>query len=242
MKMSESLGRGRRVHRDVGKAYVFKILNIMRHYYSLRDIEKMLDLPAQTIWKYVNLVAVPEEKTVAKIISKVSELRLIDKLVENSIREFRENPVAVLSKPGFLKLFSYVTEDFVNGAKIDLVVPISAAAAILGSYVATELPSLLCPFIESPLPDKKGYIIAYYESDNETHFIALPKSCLKEKTTTLIIDVVLDEPSKLKNVIEVLSKNRTHVYGVATVDSSDSVLDLARSIGLKVMTLRRWHY
>ncbi|MGC8975488.1 MAG: hypothetical protein ACP5KB_04740 [Thermoprotei archaeon] len=242
MRMSESLGRGRRVHRDVGKAYVFKILNIMRHYYSLRDLEKMLDLPAQTIWKYVNLVAVPEEKTVIKIISKVGELRLIDKLVENSIREFRENPVAVLSKPGFLKLFSYATEDFVSGAKIDLVIPISATATILGSYVATELPSLVCPFTENPPPDKKGYIITYYNSDKETYFIALPRSCLKEKTTTLIIDVVLDEPNKLMNVVDVLSRNKIHVYGVATVDSSDSVLDLARSIGLKVMSLRRWHY
>lgn len=130
----------------------------MRHYYSLRDIEKILDLPAQTIWKYVNLVAVPEERTVAKIIGKVSELRLIDKLIENSMKEFKENPVTVLSKPGFLKLFSYVTEDFVGGAKIDLVVPMSTAAIVLGSYVATELPSLICPFTENPCMIGKGML------------------------------------------------------------------------------------
>lgn len=242
MKMSESLGRGRRVHRDVGKAYVFKILNIMRHYYSLRDIEKMLDLPAQTIWKYVNLVAVPEEKTVAKIISKVSELRLIDKLIENSMREFRENPVIVLSKPGFLRLFSYVTEDFVGNAKIDVVIPISEAATVLGSYVATELPSLVCSFTENPPYDKKGYIITYYNDSNETRFMALPKSCLKEKTTALLIDVLLEEPSKLRSVVETLGKNKVHIYGVVTVDSSENVLDLAKSMGLRIMTLRRWHY
>ncbi|MEM0474195.1 MAG: hypothetical protein QXV93_01690 [Zestosphaera sp.] len=240
--MNESLGKGRRVHRDVGKAYVFKILNIMKHYYSLRDIEKMLDLPAQTIWKYVNLVAVPEEKTVAKIISKVGELRLIDKLIENSVKEFRENQVTVLSKPGFLKLFSYITEDFVGGAKIDLVIPMSTAAIVLASYLATDLPGLLCPFTESPLYDKKGYIITHYNSNNEARFIALPKSCLKEKTTALLVDVLLEEPSKLKSVVEVLSKSRIHVYGVAVIESPDNVVDLARSMGLKVMTLRHWHY
>lgn len=226
----------------MGKAYVFKILNIMKHYYSLRDIEKMLDLPAQTIWRYVNLVAVPEEKTVAKIISKVSELRLIDRLIENSIREFRENPVAVLSKPGFLKLFSYVTEDFVGGAKIDLVIPMSTNAIALGSYLATDLPGLICPFTENPPHDKKGYVIVYYNSNNETHFLALPKSCLKEKTTALLVDVLLEEPSKLKSVVEVLNKSRIHVYGIVVIDSSDNVVDLARNMGLKVMTLRRWHY
>lgn len=240
--MNESLGRGRKVHRDVGKAYVIKILSIMRHYYSLRDIEKMLDLPAQTIWKYVNLVAVPEEKTVAKIISKVSELRLINRLIENSIREFKENPVAVLSKPGFLKLFSYVTEDFVGSAKIDLIIPMSTNAIILGSYVATDLPGLICPFTENPPHDRKGYVIAYYSSNNEARFIALPKSCLKEKTTALLVDILPEEPSKLESVVGVLSGNRIHVYGVVAIDSPDNVLDLARGMGLKVMTLRRWHY
>lgn len=240
--MNESLSKGRRVHRDVGKAYVFKILNIMKHYYSLRDIEKMLDLPAQTIWKYVNLVAVPEEKTVVKIINKVSEMRLINKLIEDSLREFRENPVAVLSKPGFLKLFSYVTEDFVDGAKIDLVIPMSTNAVALGSYLAADLPGLICPFVENPPHDKKGYVITYYNNNNETHFMALPKSCLKEKTTALLVDILLEEVGKLKSVVEVLSKSRIHIYGVVTIDSPDNVVDLTRNIGLKIMTLRRWHY
>jgi len=241
-KVCGSVSKGRRVHRDAGKAYVFKILNIMRHYYSLRDIEKILDLPAQTIWKYVNLVAVPEERTVAKIIGKVGELRLIDKLIENSIKEFKENPVTVLSKPGFLKLFSYVTEDFVGGAKIDLVVPMSTTAIVLGSYVAAELPSLVCPFTENPPHDRKGYVVAYYNDNNETRFVALPKSCLREKTTALLVDVILEEQDKLRNVVDVLSKNKIHVYGVVAVDSPDEVVGLVRGMGLKLMTLRRWHY
>lgn len=240
--MIESLGRGRRVHRDVGKAYVLKVLNIMKHYYSLRDIEKMLDLPAQTIWKYVNLMIAPEEKTVAKIISKVEELKIIDKLLDDSIREFRENPVKVLSKPGFLKLFSYVTESFVGNAKIDLVIPISNIATILGSYLATELPSTLCPFTENPIHDKKGYIVAHYASNEGVNFMAMPRSCLKEKPTALLIDVVLDEISKLRSVLEVLNKVRVQVYGVAAIEASDEVWGFMRNNGLRLMTLRHGHY
>ncbi len=237
--MIEPLGKGRKVHRDVGKAYALKILNIMRHYYSLRDIEKILDLPAQTIWKYVNLVAVPEEKTVAKIISKVSELRIIDKLVDESIREFRENPVNVLSRPGFLKLFSYVAEIFVGDAKIDLVMPISSGAMILSSYLATELLSAICPFIERPIQDRKGYAVTYYTDDNGIKFIALPKSCLKDRSTVLLVDIALEELSKLRGVSEILSRARMRIYGLVAIDASEAVLENARNVGLKVMTLKR---
>ncbi|MEM0015247.1 MAG: hypothetical protein QXS42_07400 [Zestosphaera sp.] len=240
--MIESLGKGRRVHRDIGKAYVFKVLNIMKHYYSLRDIEKMLDLPAQTIWKYVNLMIVPEEKTVAKIISKVDELRVIDRLIDESLREFRENPVKVLSKPGFLKLFSYVAESFVGNAKIDLVIPVSNIAMILGSYLATELPSILCPFTEDPIHDKKGYVVAYYANTEGVNFMAMPRSCLKEKPTSLLIDVTLDELNKLRSVLEALSRAKVNVYGVVAVEASDDVWDFVKNNGLRLTTLRHRHY
>lgn len=240
--MIESLGRGRRVHRDVGKAYVFKVLNIMKHYYSLRDIEKMLDLPAQTIWKYVNLMIVPEEKTVAKIISKVEELRIIDRLIEDSLKEFRDNPVKVLSKPGFLKLFSYVAESFVGNARIDLVIPISSTATILGSYLATELPSTLCPFTEDPIHDRKGYVVAYYASNEGVNFMAMPRSCLKEKPMALLIDATLDELNKLRSVLEALNKVRVQVYGAVTIEASDEVWDFARNNGLRLTTLRHGRY
>lgn len=65
---------------------------------------------------------------------------------------------------------------------------------------------------------------------------------MREKTTALLVDVILEEQDKLRNVVDVLSKNKIHVYGVVAVDSLDEVVGLARGMGLKVMTLRRWHY
>ncbi len=53
--------------RGVKKVSVIKLLTLLNYRYSLRDLQALLGIPYQTLWKYVSLKCMPEERTSKKI-------------------------------------------------------------------------------------------------------------------------------------------------------------------------------
>lgn len=48
--------------RGIRKASVIKLLTLLNYRYSLRDLQELLGIPYQTLWKYVSLTCMPEER------------------------------------------------------------------------------------------------------------------------------------------------------------------------------------
>lgn len=229
-----------RSHKDTKKVHALKILNVMRYYYSLRDIQKLLDLPYQTLWKYVNLISVPEEKTVDKILSKLEELKILDRLIAESLSELGQGLTNIITKPGFLNLFSLIANEFVQNTRVDLIVPTSTHALLLSGPVAMELTCDICPFISEALSDRKGYVIIHYLDTqyNEVKFAIASKTCLTNKHQALIIETFVNTSDKIAAVIDVLKRFKIQVYGVLTLYARREAYENLRALGLNVKSLK----
>jgi len=46
----------------VTRSRALEILDVLNYFYSLRRLEGLLNIPFQILWRYVNLLNVPEEK------------------------------------------------------------------------------------------------------------------------------------------------------------------------------------
>ncbi len=55
---------------------VIRLLTLLNYYYyfSLRDLRSMLGIPYQTLWRYVSLKCMPEERTSRRIAERIEEL------------------------------------------------------------------------------------------------------------------------------------------------------------------------
>ncbi len=78
--------------RGFRKSSIIKLLSVLNYRYSLRDLQSLLGIPYQTLWKYISLTTMPEEETSRKILQRVEELKLIDKLVMEPRRLLRGIP------------------------------------------------------------------------------------------------------------------------------------------------------
>ncbi|NHW44679.1 MAG: hypothetical protein HA491_02975, partial [Candidatus Verstraetearchaeota archaeon] len=123
------------------RSRVLELLHALNFFYSLRDLEEVLGVPFQSLWRYVNLLSVPEEKTTEKILSKIQELNLVEGAVRKALSDADVEIWSLAREPSFLRLFSLIIEELVEkeGVEVDVVVPLSEYAIPLASVVSMEL-------------------------------------------------------------------------------------------------------
>ncbi len=224
--------------KTVKKAGVIKLLTLLNYRYSLRDLQTMLGIPYQTLWKYVTLVNMPEEKTSAKIVDRIEELNLLEKFVRETVEEARNDPYDIVRKPGFLTLFTMMVKNVLYDVKVGVIVPMSEYALMLATALSLELRCDVCPALANhPLKRCKGFFTTCF-TDNEKHVsVAVPKHCLKNKNRALLVDVVLQDTDKVEAFLGLLRSARVEVSGVAAVISGKNVEEFVKGMGFKFITL-----
>ncbi|MEM0320365.1 MAG: hypothetical protein QXS67_03020 [Candidatus Nezhaarchaeales archaeon] len=212
------------------RSRVLNILHVLNYFYSLRDLEEMLGVPFQNLWRYVNLLSVPEEKTAEKILSRIQELNLIEETVRKVLLDTDVEIWSLAREPSFLRLFSLVIEELVED-RVDVVVPLSEYAIPLASIVAMELERPLCPvMLHNVRGEKEGFYVAHYTSckSGELRMIALPRRSLHGKESALMIDIVVDELDHIETVAGIMKR--------AKIDQQYLIaIQLSKDIYLKLM-------
>jgi hypothetical protein len=187
------------------RSRVLELLHALNFFYSLRDLEEALGVPFQSLWRYVNLLSVPEEKTTEKILSRIQELDLVGGAVRKALLGADVEIWSLAREPSFLRLFSLVIEELVEkeGVEVDVVVPLSEYAIPLASVVSMELEKALCPVMTCNVKnEKEGFYVAYYTSsrDEELRVITMPRKGLQGKESALMLDIALDDPNHVEAV------------------------------------------
>ncbi|MEM4576452.1 MAG: hypothetical protein QW701_03175 [Candidatus Nezhaarchaeales archaeon] len=188
---------------------VIDMLRALNCFYSLRDLEEVLDVPFQNLWRYVNLLSVPEEKTIEKIMSRVRELKLIEETIGRVLSDPDVDIWSLAREPGFLRLFSLVIEELAEGLKVDVIVPLSYYALPLASVVAMDLETAICPVTTyGARSEREGFYTAHYISsrDGELRMIAIPRRSLHGRERALLIDVVVDDLNLVEAVVGVIKR------------------------------------
>ncbi len=223
--------------RGVKKASVIKLLTLLNYRYSLRDLQALLGIPYQTLWKYVSLKCMPEEKTSVKIAERIEKLRLLDKLVEEAVNAAREDPYDLVRKPGFLSLFTLMVSNVLHDVRVGVVVPMSEYALMLATALAMELHCEMCPALREGPPARKGYYTTYFNERGKTIVVGVPKHCLKDKGRAVLVDVVFGSADKVEAMLAMLKSARVDVVLAAAVVAGKDVSDALTSKGVKVFSL-----
>jgi len=223
--------------KGVKKASVIKLLALLNYRYSLRDLQALLGIPYQTLWKYVSLKCMPEERTSKRIAERIEELKLLDKLVEEAVNAARENPYDLVRKPGFLALFTLMVSNALHDVRVGVVVPTSEYALMPATALAMELHCEVCPLLREGPPARKGYYTTHFSECGKSVVAGVPKHCLKDKGRAVLVDVVLNSADKVEAILAILKSARVDAVLTAAVIVSEDVNESLISRGIKVFSL-----
>lgn len=221
---------------------VIKLLTLLNYHFSLRDLQSMLGIPYQTLWRYVSLKCMPEERTGRRILERIEELKLMDKVLDAAVREALKDPYDLVRKPGFLALFTLMVKDAVRDTRVGAVIPMSEYAMMPATAIALELHCEVCPALpHHPLRGRRAYQTTHYSTPSGSLAVAVPKHCLRDKGKAVLVDVVLSERDKVEAFLGLLRSSRVEARCAAAVVMSDDIASLLNEAGVKHVRIATPH-
>ncbi len=217
-----------------------RIPSLFNYFYSLRDLERLLGISFQNLWKYVNLVSVPMRSTIDKILKRVEGLKLMDRILSEIVNHF-DNVAALTGNPGFLKLFSILVAKIVGSTKVDTVILLSLEAIPLATVVTLETNSTVRHVYSHDvrIATHENYMVSHYVSQtHELRFIAIPKSCLKPRSKVVLVETVIEDLNKIATIIDLLKKRMCVPTLLIAIDSVENAYSIAQRYKLHVKVLR----
>jgi len=201
---------------EVGKnprLELFNLLRALKFFYSFKDLERMLDVPAQVLWRYIVLRAVPEKETVQKLLARVRERLLVEETIRAAAKSSSE-PWMLLANPGMLMLAALKAVDEFKKSRIEVVLaspdPYSASlAAMVASYIGARLCASSCTPLSSSTTT-----VAYEVAPGIVRVAALPRKCLQRRARTLVVASAVPPEHLLTAPLELAYKGQADVVGV----------------------------
>lgn len=212
------------------KIKIMKMLRALNYIYSLRQLESILDIPYQNLWKYIHMLTIPSDEVVIDIISKLSEGKLIEKTINDMAKVYRDKIHDLASDIGFLSLYIFKIEDILRDVGADIVLPISENSIPFATILAWELGLKMClPIFESKVGETKVKVIWYISNtEREVKLFITPSTCL-EKTNTILVTITLDDVDKLKAVLHILKQSDSEVKAIVTIYITKECLDYIKN-------------
>lgn len=235
MRLGASSGKGSMPRERNVRSYVLRVLDTLNYFYSFRDLEKLLGVPFQSLWRYVNLLSIPEERTAERILERVKKLNLIETAAREALEEVGDEIWRLARTPGFIQLFSIVAEEVIGVEKLNTVVAVTEEALSLATATAMELEAEVCYASERVRLEKRGFLTAQYRSRryNELRFLAIPRSCVRDGGRSALIDTVLEDIDRISAIVTLLKRARNEVLGYVAIAARREDLELVRSMGVE---------
>ncbi|MDK6028164.1 hypothetical protein QPL79_02135 [Ignisphaera sp. 4213-co] len=219
------------------KLTIVKILKALNRFFSLRDLEQVLDVPFQSLWKYVNLIGLPSEEVVESISTKLAKLRIVDEILANEAKKFRSNPYSLSMNMGFLELYALKIAASLKNFDIDVVVSLSQEASTLATLVSNETGADLCiPLPNENLNPELIKVISYYSTaSKKMKMLIYPRNCVKEEKKVFLSDLILIDLDKFEAVNALIKSKDSKVFGIATIYISKNALEKLASHDIKIV-------
>ncbi|MGC8566940.1 MAG: hypothetical protein ACP5I6_03410 [Caldisphaera sp.] len=217
------------------KLMVFRLLGALKYFYSFKELEERLGVPAQILWRYVTLRTVPERTTAEKILSKIRESHIIEDVLAKYYIE-NEELWSLLSNPGIMTLAGLRALDELKDEKINTIISSpDGYAAALGSTFSSLFHARLCASSHSPY--SKHIISKNYKISSEFFdVILLPRECVARKSKVIIVTVDGSKSMLLNSLIDLANSRQAHISGILCVIGSKSKIDEVIKSKLKYNT------
>jgi hypothetical protein len=193
------------------KFHLVEMLRVLTHFYSYRDLEEILEVPMQTLWKYATYRTVPEKETALRLLGRIRETGILEDTIRRNIT-LSEDPLMMLSNPGLLELATFMTADLVKGYKITTVVsgPDSYSAAF-ASLIAAKYKIRLC--LSTGMLYTSDSICSNAYSNGFVIPICVSKGCVWKRQRILVV-VAKQVPGSIKALIQLLKKTGSTIGGI----------------------------
>ncbi len=213
-----------KLNKEFSPYVTVRLLNALKGFYTFRKLEELLGIPSQVLWRYTSLINIPEKNTAEKIIKKIEEEKLVEKVI-NSIAIVNRygfvNSLNFCYNIGFLNIVGYKAWKFTKGTEIDIVMSTSRNGDPLATIVAEWLKAKICPVKRLPLIDNEKYVSENFISSTTNQYsqIYIPKDFLEKNKKILIVEDILNKGNSTKALVIILSKLKIHVWGILTIVS-----------------------
>lgn len=205
------------------KYLLLELLRILNHFYSFRELERKIEVPMQTLWKYHTLRTIPEKETAVKILRKIKESRIIENTLYDVLSSAR-NPLEILGNPGVLELAAYLINDYIKQYRLNAIVSMpDNYSSIISAILASKNRLKLC-LAGSIFAPPNSICTALVGDDNKIIPLCYPRSCLvKKQRIALICSVYI--PKTLSQLVLFLHKNSQIIEEIIFVYGNKATIE-----------------
>jgi len=221
------------------RSLVVRLLNALKCFYTFKDLEELLNVPQQVLWRYVNFLTVPEEGTARRILNRIEELKLVEKIIEQRVRVSNGKVVEkwrFYENVGFLDIFSFYVLTIVRIDDVDTVLGFPEDSTALATSVAQWLRAYLCVATRNALTsDGTKYVTEVCTSQvtGRVEYLAVPRGCLEKGDLVLLVTDVLNDAELLGTAVRLVRKAQAEPWGLVAVAALPELITEARRYGIK---------
>lgn len=205
--MSELAEHVHLLRRDV-KVLTMRLLSALKDFYTFKELEEILGIPYQTLWRYTNFLTTPEESTARKLVQIIREKKLIENAFDRSFARIKNlsDIWDVVKNIGFLDLVAFEALELLNGEEVDGVLAFPEEAGILGAIIAHWVRGNICVTTRSV---SLGDVIVepFREDSLLLNFISVSRGCIPRKGKVILTTIILYNRELLEAAVAVVKKS-----------------------------------
>lgn len=180
------------------------------------------------------MLSIPSDEVTANILARLSELKLIDKTINEFINMHKNNIHELVSDIGFLSLYTLKLEDDLREQDIDVIIPISGGSVPFATILAWELGLKTCiPFFDAKVEDSKVRVTWYHSHYNNNIKLFIISTTCVDDLNVLLVDTVLDDIEKFKAILHLLKSGNSNLKGVVTIYVGKECIDFIEKHALQ---------
>jgi len=199
-------------------------LKALKYFYSFKELESLLDVSSQVLWRYLSFRAVPEKETALKIIDKVREKKLVQKILE-SLRESQDLELDV-TNPGAL-LLAYLKlagEKWASDAVL-IITKEDPFSVAVSTVLALNFRAKMCIAMSRVV--SKNYVYEVFETpERELRVFSLPRKCIQRRDKA-VVSVYECSPEECIALINLARRLHATVSGLFVFKGNKSRLQQA---------------
>lgn len=189
---------------------VVKLLSSLKGFYTFKELEEELDMPAQMLWRYTNLMNIPEKRTATKILEKIHErnllVRIYNKVIVKNIYGYVE-VWRYLYDRHFLNLVGYEAANLIGQNSVNTVLVYPPEDAPLALAISDWLGCRACIALRKPPLSQISFLCRSYKSLDRGAVVTLciTKGVVRKGDSILLVKNIAknwDSLSALSNLVE----------------------------------------
>ncbi len=220
--MSEPAEHVHPLRRDV-KVLTMRLLSALKDFYTFKELEEVLGIPYQALWRYTNFLTTPEEGTARKLVQVIREKKLIENAFERSFARVKSlsDIWDVVKNIGFLDLVAFETLELLNGEEVDGVLAFPEEAGVLGAIIAHWVRGNVCVTTRSvSLGDV--VIEPFREDSLLLNFISISRGCIPKKGKVVLATIILYNRELLEAAVSIVKKSGAQPSALISIFATGS--------------------